>query len=62
MMSDVLIRDNILTKLDRSEGDVTALPEGASLICEKDWIALVGDQDELEYIESMGYQVDEVGK
>ena len=59
-MSDVLIRDNILTKIDRAETDVTALSEGASLICESDWIALVGDQDEAEYIASMGYQYDEV--
>jgi len=46
--------------LDRSENDVTALSEGASLICEKDWAALIGDQDEVEYIASMGYDFKEV--
>jgi len=58
-MCDVLIKNNIVNKLDRSENDITALPEGASLICEADWLLLVGDHDEAEYIASMGYDFEE---
>jgi len=34
---DILIRSGWLWALDRSDGDVTGLPEGASLILENDW-------------------------
>ncbi len=55
MSVDVLVRNDILSRLERSENDVTALPTGASLISEADWAALVGEQDEAEYVESMGW-------
>lgn len=49
MSQDILIRGGKLSIIERSEGDVTALPDydgdgdGASLICEADWIALVDE-------------------
>lgn len=43
MSHDILIRFGILSVIDRSPGDVTALPDGASLISEEDWAALIAD-------------------
>ena len=45
MSHDIWIAQGRLAVIDRSPGDVTALPDydgdGATLICEADWIALV---------------------
>lgn len=48
MSHDILIAIGRLTVIDRSEGDVIALPnfspeDGASLITEADWVLMVDD-------------------
>jgi hypothetical protein len=57
MSRDALIRGNTVIFLDRSEGDATAIPPGASMIYEADWKNLLGDQKEADYIKALGLVV-----
>lgn len=64
MSQDILIRGGKISIIERSDGDVTSLPddspiEGATLITEDDWIALVDDAGSEEAVmETLGVTED----
>ncbi|HNR57131.1 MAG TPA: hypothetical protein PKJ51_01620 [Methanothrix sp.] len=63
MSHDIWIAQGRLAVIDRSPGDVTALPDydgdGASLIAESDWIALVNEYgSEAALMEALGVTED----
>lgn len=54
-MPDIYIYNGILQEIERSEGDVTGIPPGASLFAADHWKKLCSEAGgEAELIESLG--------